>query len=246
VLSVIPDNPQQARNICGSMMFGGQDMMKKIHLLSGGEKSRVLLGRILAKPAHLLLLDEPTNHLDLESTQSLIDAINDFDGSAMIVTHNEELLHNIAKKLIIFDRDKVSFFNGTYSEFLETYGWEDEGNDIKSAARKIDKKIYTKEDIKKIRARLIQEKSKALKPFEIKIKELEEKISEYENKIEQITKLLVEACNENNLNYLAEGPKQTKQIKERLNLLYDELLKNTQVFEEKERHYKKEFESLEN
>ncbi|GAB1402700.1 hypothetical protein MASR1M68_16110 [Elusimicrobiota bacterium] len=112
-------------------MFTGDDSLKKIAVLSGGEKSRVLLGRILVKPSHLLLLDEPTNHMDLESTEALIDAIDEFSGSVIVVTHNEQLLHRIAQKLIIFDRDKVSFFHGTYAEFLDMRGWEDEGNDIK-------------------------------------------------------------------------------------------------------------------
>lgn len=247
VLSSAPNClPQLAKNICGSMMFGGNDMSKKISVLSGGEKSRVLLGKILVKPAHLLLLDEPTNHLDLESTESLIDAINEFNGSVMVVTHNEELLHSIAKKLIIFDRNKVSFFNGTYAEFLDRQGWEDEGNGIKINIENNKKRYYTKEDIKKMKALLIQEKSKALKPLEIKIQELEKEISEKENQIEHITGLLLKACEEKDLNYLAEGPKQSKEIKENLNTLYEQLLKKTQVFEEKEKYFKKEFDNLEN
>ncbi|MDD2523926.1 MAG: ABC-F family ATP-binding cassette domain-containing protein, partial [Endomicrobiaceae bacterium] len=247
VLSSTPNClPQIAKNICGSMMFGGNDMLKKISVLSGGEKSRVLLGKILAKPAHLLLLDEPTNHLDLESTESLIDAINDFNGSVLVVTHNEELLHSIAKKLIIFDRNKVSFFNGTYTEFLDRQGWEDEGSGIKINIENSKKRYYTKEDLKKMKALLIQEKSKALKPLEIKIKELEKEILEKENQIENITSLLLKACEEKDLNYLAEGPKQSKEIKENLNTLYEQLLKKTQVFEEKEKYFKKEFDNLEN
>jgi len=237
--------PQRARNICGAMMFGGDDALKKISVLSGGEKSRVLLGKILVKPAHLLLLDEPTNHLDLESTDALIDAITEFKGSVIVVTHNEQLLHAMAKKLIIFDRDKVSFFNGTYAEFLDMRGWEDESSEIREKSDN-SKKIYTKDDIKKIRASLIQEKSKALKPLEIKIKELEHEILKKEKQIEEITKLLVKACEEKNVTFLADGPKQSKLIKEQLEALYEELLEHTAEFEKKEKHYKNEFESIKN
>lgn len=237
--------PQRARNICGAMMFGGDDALKKISVLSGGEKSRVLLGKILVKPAHLLLLDEPTNHLDLESTDALIDAITGFKGSVIVVTHNEQLLHAVAKKLIIFDRDKVSFFNGTYAEFLDMRGWEDESSEIREKNDN-SKKIYTKDDIKKIRASLIQEKSKALKPLEIKIKELEHEILKKEKQIEEITKLLVKACEEKNVTFLADGPKQSKLIKEQLEALYEELLEHTAEFEKKEKHYKNEFESIKN
>ena len=244
VVSANTNMPQLARNICGAMMFSGNDMNKKIKVLSGGEKSRVLLGKILAKPAHLLLLDEPTNHLDLESTESLIDAINNFKGSVIIVTHNEQLLHSVAQKLIIFDRNKVTFFNGTYADFLERCGWEDEGDTVKINNKNSEKKLYTKDEIKKIRAKLIQEKSKVLKPLELKIKDLEKQIQEKEAEIEKITQLLVKACEENNTNYLAEGPKKSKEIKQSLELLYDELLENTEKFEEKEKFYEKEFNNI--
>ncbi|MDD5020580.1 MAG: ABC-F family ATP-binding cassette domain-containing protein [Endomicrobiaceae bacterium] len=246
VLSSSPDClPQRARNICGSMMFTGDDSLKKIAVLSGGEKSRVLLGRILVKPSHLLLLDEPTNHMDIESTEALIDAIDEFKGSVIVVTHNEQLLHRIAQKLIIFDRDKASFFHGTYAEFLDMRGWEDEGSDIK-AKNDNTKKNYTKDDVKKIRATLIQEKSKALKPLETKIKELEHEILKKEHQIEEISKLLLKAYEEKNINLLADAPKQSKQIKEQLDLLYKELLVHTEKFEEKEKYYKDEFENIKN
>ena len=246
VVSANTNMPQLARNICGAMMFGGNDMNKKIKVLSGGEKSRVLLGRILAKPAHLLLLDEPTNHLDLESTESLIDAINDFKGSVIIVTHNEQLLHSVAQKLVIFDRNKVTFFNGTYADFLERCGWEDEGDTVKINNNNSEKKLYTKNEIKKIRAKLIQEKSKVLKPLELKIKELETQIQEKETEIETINRLLVKASEENNTDYLAQGPKQSKEIKQSLELLYNELFEKTAQFEEKEKFYEKEFDNINN
>lgn len=245
IVSEVTDYPQLARNICGAMMFGGDTMQKKISVLSGGEKSRVLLGKILTKPAHLLLLDEPTNHLDLESTEALIEAINDFEGSVIVVSHNEELLHKVAQKLIIFDRDKVTFYNGTYSEFLQTTGWQDESDNIKTEPTKT-KKVYTKEEVKKIRAKLIQEKSKALKPLELKIKQLEKTINKKEKEIQHITEMLIKACEENNVNYLAEGPRQSKELKKNLDLLYKELFENTQVFEEKEKYYENEFKNISN
>jgi ATP-binding cassette subfamily F protein 3 len=79
---------QMARDICGAMMFPGDDALKKVAVLSGGEKSRVVLGKILATPVNLLLLDEPTNHLDMESCDALLEAIDSFDGTVILVTHN--------------------------------------------------------------------------------------------------------------------------------------------------------------
>jgi ATP-binding cassette subfamily F protein 3 len=117
---------QKARTIAGGLMFSGDNALKKIKVLSGGEKSRVLLGKILVTPCHLLFLDEPTNHLDMQSCDSLIEAIDDFDGSVVMVTHNEQHLRSVATKLIVFDNNTVSIFPGTYDEFLTDVGWADE------------------------------------------------------------------------------------------------------------------------
>ncbi len=112
----------------GCMMFSDDDYKKKIGVLSGGEKSRVLLGKIILKPCNLLLLDEPTNHLDMESCEALIDAINNFDGATITVTHNEDYLNNVANKLIVFDNNRVFVFEGGYQDFLKEIGWSSESN----------------------------------------------------------------------------------------------------------------------
>ncbi len=114
------------RSICGLMMFSQDAAEKKIVNLSGGEKSRVLLGKILAAPANLLFLDEPTNHLDMQSIEALIESLQNFPGAALIVTHSEEILRRVATKLIVFHQGKVELFFGNYDEFLEKIGWEDE------------------------------------------------------------------------------------------------------------------------
>jgi ATP-binding cassette subfamily F protein 3 len=82
------------------MMFSGDNAKKKISLLSGGEKSRVMLGKIIAKDVNLLFLDEPTNHLDMDSIEALTTAIKAFEGSSIIVTHSEELLRAVCDRLI--------------------------------------------------------------------------------------------------------------------------------------------------
>jgi ATP-binding cassette subfamily F protein 3 len=119
-------NEGKARNIAGGLMFSGDSALKKIKFLSGGEKSRVMLGRILVTPCHLLFLDEPTNHLDMQSCDSLIEAIDNFDGSVVMVTHNEMHLRAVATKLVVFDQNQIRVYEGTYDEFLEDVGWSDE------------------------------------------------------------------------------------------------------------------------
>ncbi|MDR1942477.1 MAG: ATP-binding cassette domain-containing protein [Endomicrobium sp.] len=233
ILSADPQCPtQKARNIAGAMMFSGDDALKKIEFLSGGEKSRVLLGKILVKQSHLLLLDEPTNHLDMESCEGLIDAINGFKGSVIMVTHNEELLRNIAQRLIVFDGGQAFAFEGSYQDFLDKRGWDDESGDIKIRNLR-QKKAFTNEEIKKQRALLIQEKSKIIKPLEDTIARLEKEITAKEQELDLNTEKLIAASSGQDVDFLAQGAKNDKRLKREIELLYDALANAAEEFENK-------------
>ncbi len=198
----------------------------------------------MANPCHLCLLDEPKNHLDMESCESLIDAINGFQGSVIMVTHNEEFLHSIATKLIIFDRDEVSVFDGTYQDFLEKTGWEDEGSKIKTkTSQKI--LVKNKDEIKKLRAEIIQEKSRILKPLEEKIKSLETCITKKEEEFNLNTQQLIEASEKGNISFLAEGSKLNKTLQSEIESLYTELACNVEKSEKESEHFRKHLETLE-
>lgn len=119
-------NYTQVKAICGLMMFSGDKSTKLNSVLSGGEKSRVLLGKIVATSCNFLLLDEPTHHLDMESIEALIDAIEDFQGAVIMVTHSELILKRmILDKIVICHEGKQELFLGTYEEFLEKNGWHE-------------------------------------------------------------------------------------------------------------------------
>jgi ATP-binding cassette subfamily F protein 3 len=176
--------PQTARDIAGSMMFEGDDALKKISVLSGGEKSRVMLGKILVSQCNILLLDEPTNHLDLDSCDSLLAAIDAFDGAVVIVTHNEMFLRSLANRFIVFDRGRIREYNRSYDDFLSEVGWEldetlrqkdSESGDDKPQSPAMDKKA-----LRQARARIIQERSVAVGPLEKRVRKLEEKIEALE------------------------------------------------------------------
>jgi ATP-binding cassette subfamily F protein 3 len=116
----------EVKSIAGLMMFEDDQASKKIEVLSGGEKSRVLLGKILAKPCNLLLLDEPTHHLDMESIEALIDALENFEGTVIIATHSELILKRLTlDKIIICHKGQQNLFLGRYEEFLESNSWHD-------------------------------------------------------------------------------------------------------------------------
>ena len=169
------------RNICGIMMFSGDNAKKKISLLSGGEKSRVMLGKIIAQDVNLLFLDEPTNHLDIDSIDALTNAIKAFEGSCIIVTHSEELLRAVCDRLIVFTNDGADYFNGTYDEFLEKIGWED---DLEEPKKKVEKPKVNKKESKKLRAAIVSEKSKATAPLKKQMQDLEEEIAKLEDSLE--------------------------------------------------------------
>ena len=196
IMDAHPDqNRGVARSICGIMMFQGDNALKKISVLSGGEKSRVLLGKLLVSPANMLLLDEPTNHLDMESTDSLLEAVDEFSGSVIIVTHSEMILHALATRLIIFDDGKVTFFEGTYQDFLDRVGWKDEEGTVQIKNKieiSSDTKVNKKQQ-RRIRAELINEKSRMLGGLQKKIDAIETEIVSLEEKIENDNNDLLDA-----------------------------------------------------
>jgi ATP-binding cassette subfamily F protein 3 len=174
-------------------MFSGDNADKKISLLSGGEKSRVMLGKILAKDVNLLFLDEPTNHLDMDSIDSLTKAIKNFTGSVIIVTHSEELLRAVADRLVIFSKDTAEYFDGGYDLFLEKIGWEEEEGDKKEKkVVKSDRYINKKE-----RAALLQERNKLTNPLKKEIDKYESLIIDTEEELEKNQKELIELSNKN-------------------------------------------------
>jgi len=191
---------QVIRSICGAMMFSGDSADKKVSLLSGGEKSRVMLGQILAREVNLLFLDEPTNHLDMDSIEALTQAIKNFDGAVIIVTHSEELLRRVCDRLIIFAKNGAEYFDGGYDLFLEKIGWEEEEGEerIKTAP-----KSNTKEN-KKLKAELVRQRNKITSPLKKKVEKLESKIMEIEEQLEVHHQELIEASNAGDSSVLME------------------------------------------
>jgi len=190
--SANPKLPAQAiRSIAGAMMFSGESADKKISLLSGGEKSRVMLGQILAREVNLLFLDEPTNHLDMQSIEALTNAITNFQGAVIIVTHSEEMLRRVCDRLIIFAREGAEYFDGGYDDFLEKIGWEDEEEEQKT---KIAPKSKTKES-KKLRAELVRERNKQTSSLKKEIQKLETTIIQIEDELQLHHENLLQASN---------------------------------------------------
>jgi len=220
-------------SICGIMMFGGDKAKKKVSVLSGGEKSRVLLGKIVASPANLILLDEPSNHLDLQSIESMVDSINEFKGAVVIVTHDEMILRAVATKLLVFQRGNVELFHGGYDDFLSRVGWEDEENDKpKENTIKVNKK-----DLRKQRSQIIQEKSKILKPLKQKIDDLENKIHKLEKELHSANETLKHATENQNIDDLVKISREIQDTQESIDELFLQLEKTSKEYDQKAKEY---------
>ena len=199
---IIISNPdgdrQRARNVCGAMMFSGNDALKKISVLSGGEKSRVMLGKLLVSPTNLLLLDEPTNHLDMESCDALLAAIDNFEGTVIMVTHNEMFLYALAQRLIVFQNDGIDVFGGSYQRFLEKGGWQDENkmNDIRQQPDiKADVSVKaTKKELRRQRSEIISRRSRVVRPIQQRAAAVENEIEKNERELDRLNQSMQQAA----------------------------------------------------
>jgi len=210
----------QARQIAGRMMFSGELGDKKIEVLSGGERSRVMLGKIIATPANLLFLDEPTNHLDMQSIDALADAIENFEGSLIMVTHSEMLLHRLADALIIFHKGGAEYFDGTYADFLEKIGWEEEEGNTKPKKKK-PKIDYKKR--KQLRKAVTKERNEERKPYLKEIKECEDKIEKLEEQMELKNKELEKASASGDNSAIMEHSREVGLVQQQIDKLFEKL-----------------------
>ena len=110
------------RNILGGFLFSGDDVYKKAGVLSGGERTRLAVARMLLRPSNTLLLDEPTNHLDLDSKDVLLEALEDYGGTLIIVSHDRYFVEKLATKIIEIGHGEAVVYPGTYAEFLWQQG----------------------------------------------------------------------------------------------------------------------------
>jgi len=232
---------QKSRDIAGAMMFEGDMALKKIEVLSGGEKSRVLLGKILAQKSNLLLLDEPTNHLDMESSEALLAAIDGFEGAAIIVTHDEMFLHTLANRFIVFQGGRVTVFNGTYQNFLDKVGWEDEreGPSQRSAPvqRSSDRDMVSKKDSRRIRADIMARRSKVINPLKTKIADLEGAIEAKEKRLSALNNDIIAASGIGRGETIAQLSRDIHQLRAEIDSLFDELEVLITEYEEKSKAF---------
>jgi ATP-binding cassette subfamily F protein 3 len=239
---------QRARNICGAMMFTGDDALKKIRVLSGGEKSRVMLGKLLATPVNLLLLDEPTNHLDMESCDALLTAIDNFEGTVIMVTHNEMFLHALAERLIVFRNGHIDTFDGSYREFLEKDGWHDKhpgGQSSDSPTLQGETAVrLNKKELRRKRSDVIARRSKIIAPLEKRITRLEDNIEAHEIELDRLNHAMQKASQEQDGSQIAELSRAIHVSQKTIDEYFDELERVTREFDRQNTVFEKQLQAL--
>lgn len=220
-------DPRRGRAICGGMMFTQDEALKKIAILSGGEKSRVVLGKIIASPVNLLLLDEPSNHLDMESNDALLAAIDNFEGAVVMVTHNEMFLHALAERLVVFQGDGVIVYEGGYQRFLDKVGWSEEDDLPKykqaAAPEAAGQDKSNPKDMRRKRSAVLTERGRALKPLEDKLAGTEAAIETKERELEELNKAIIEAGRGKRGPEIVEISRAMHRLKEDVDALYKKL-----------------------
>ena len=223
-----PDGDRQrARNACGAMMFSGDDALKKISVLSGGEKSRVMLGKLLVSPTNLLLLDEPTNHLDMESCDALLAAIDNFGGTVIMVTHNEMFLHALAQRLIVFQNDRLHIFDGSYQRFLDKGGWQDDNKTNSTAQTSATQAAApvkrTKKALRQQRSAIIAERSRVLRPLQKKATAMEDEIEKNEAELNRLNDSMQQASRSQNGTEITEISQAIHACQQAIDRLFEQL-----------------------
>lgn len=183
----------ELRSLLGCFLFSGDDVDKKIKVLSGGEKARVALAKTIVSKANFLLLDEPTNHLDLHSVELLIEALNKYEGSIVLVSHDRYFISRIANKIWEIDDHKIREFKGTYAEWE---AWKARREAEKTKEPKVNKQAEPVAPVEKKQAE--PEKTSQPQPVKNNVidKELKKELQKQKNQFNQLEEKMAQLNSE--------------------------------------------------
>lgn len=189
-------NDLEIRALLGAFLFSGDDVDKKIKVLSGGEKARVALAKTIASQANFLMLDEPTNHLDIHSVDLLVEALNKYEGSLILVSHDRYFISRIANKIWEIDENLIREFKGTYAEWEEWKARRAQSEMVSARPAKQEpvaeiKKTETAEN-KPARQHAGNDQKKELAKVKNRFKQLEEKLEDLTGRKESLEKALAD------------------------------------------------------
>ncbi|HTQ63374.1 MAG TPA: ABC-F family ATP-binding cassette domain-containing protein [Puia sp.] len=184
----------ELRSLLGCFLFSGDDVEKKIQILSGGEKARVALAKTIVSKANFLLLDEPTNHLDIHSCELLIGALNKYEGSFILVSHDRYFISKTANKIWEIEDGKIKEFKGTYKEWVE---WKERRKadnlqlTVDNAQNEsVNKAKTVNRPLSSVNSSIHKEQKKELQKQQRLFQQLEEKMDELKKKLNELESLL--------------------------------------------------------
>ncbi|MGD8386528.1 MAG: ABC-F family ATP-binding cassette domain-containing protein [Desulfobacteraceae bacterium] len=197
VYRVVPhESVSVVRGVCGAFLFPGEDVDKAVGVLSGGEKARVCLARILVKPGNFLVMDEPTNHLDLISSEILIEALRDFSGTLLFVSHNQAFINRLATKIWDLRSGELMEYPGTLEDYYAQLERAESGdfeapNDIQATDTE-ERSTRNRKEIRRERAEQRRRVQKKILPLETSLRRIEEQIQELEARQKELEQALVD------------------------------------------------------
>jgi len=229
----------QLRTILGCFLFQGDDVFKKVSVLSGGEKSRLALARMLMRPANFMIFDEPTNHLDMKSKEILQQALEQYEGTYLIVSHDRDFLDPIVNKTLEVRPNETNTFLGNVSYYLDKVEEREEHEkaelDTSSSDSRNSSGLSRKEE-RRIEAQKRQRKHERLKPYKEKMEPLEDNIEQIEARKDEIEELMAQSDFYDDEEQVKEVSQEYEKLKSELQDIYAEweelAMKMTEIEEE--------------
>ncbi len=225
----------QLRTLLGAFLFTGDDVFKKVGVLSGGEKSRLALAKILLSHSNFIILDEPTNHLDYSSKKVLQQALVNFSGSLILVSHDVEFLKPIANRVVDIRAGKLKIYEGDIEYYL--YKRNAEAEHLPASKVEQQNESSNRKEQKRIEAEKRQQRYNATKNLKDRLAKLEKKIHELEQEVESVNAVLIKPDTYNNHNQIRKLNEKHKELKSSLDKKVQEWEEVSLSLEEIERDF---------
>ncbi len=243
------ETEQRLRGLLGAFLFTGEDVEKKIEVLSGGEKTRVAIARMLTAPANFILLDEPTNHLDIPSREILTDALQDFKGTLCFITHDRTLIREVATKVIEVRGGNVYVFNGPYDDYLRQK--EDVVTEMPESLRALREQLPSpaearqrQKERKALEGELRNRHYREISPVNRRISAVEKEVAGAEQKIRELEANMADPNHYADSARVVRSNREYKELRERIKSLMGEWETLTAEAERLKEAYRRELEGL--